>query len=79
MAEGLVGYIRNPGKQEAGRSGTRVTLRSFSVIALKGETRRPSATPLRFSVPCRAAALAWHLALRWLRFLLFKVRLPRGE
>ena len=73
-----MGFIRNPGKQEAGISGSRVTLRSFSVIALKGETRRPLATPLRFSVPCRAAASGWQLALRCLRSLLFRVRLPRG-
>ncbi len=35
----FVGLIRNPGKQEAGKSGSRVTRRPFSVIALRGKTR----------------------------------------
>jgi hypothetical protein len=49
------------------------------VIALKAESRTPLSTTLIFSVPCLAAAFGWHLALRCLRFLLFKVRLQRGE
>jgi hypothetical protein len=37
----LEGYIRNPGKQEARESGSSVTLRPYSVITVRVETRRP--------------------------------------
>jgi len=37
----LKGYIRNPGTQEARKSGSWVTPRSFSAVALGIEARRP--------------------------------------
>jgi len=37
----LKGYIRNPGKQEARKPGSWVTLRPFSMVALGVEARVP--------------------------------------